>query len=108
MKKRVNDIVICRERFGSKEEFEDAVKRVVMVLLENDYIMTIKYDEPGLGIVWIQYDDADEAMGSYYPTWLLPGEYDSIIWDGETDSSEEYEECCEEDRPTHFADAELN
>ena len=100
--KKVNDITICKKDYKTQEEFENAIKRAVMVLLENGYIMTIKYDEPGLGIVWIQYDDADETMGSYYPAWLLPEEYDSIIWDGETDSLEEYEEYCEEDRPTHF------
>ena len=41
MKKKVNDIVICKDQFKSKEEFEDAIKRAVMVLLENNYIMTI-------------------------------------------------------------------
>lgn len=83
MKKKVNEIVICKDNFKSKEEFEDAIKRAVMVLLENNYIMTIKYDEPGLGIVWIQYDDANEEMGSYYPAWLLPDEFNSIVWENE-------------------------
>lgn len=86
MSKRVNDIVICRDSFSSKDEFENAIKRAVMVLLENGYIMTIKYDEPGLGIVWIQYDDADEAMGGYYPAWLLPDEYNSIVWEWEKEA----------------------
>lgn len=81
--KRVNDITVCRDNFKSKEEFEDAIKRVVMVLLENGYVMTIKYDEPGIGIVWIKFCYDAEEMGDYTPVWLSPEEYESIIWDDE-------------------------
>lgn len=94
--KKVNNIVVCKDDFPCEEEFQNAIKRAVMVLLENNYIMTIKYDEPGLGIVVIEFDYADESLGSYYPEWLLPDEYESIVWE------EDKDEVVEDDSPTHF------
>ena len=91
MSKKYNEIVICKSNFNSNEEFENAIKRAVMVLLENNYIMTIEYDEPGLGIVWIKYEDSDESLGGSYPVWLSPEEYDSIIWDTEREVTKEGE-----------------
>lgn len=78
--KKVNQIVICKDEYNSKEEFENAIKDAVMVLLNNNYIMTINYDNKGFGIVVIEYDDANETFGGYYPYWLLPEECESITW----------------------------
>lgn len=77
---RVNSIVICRDKFDSKEEFENAIRDAVMVLLNNEYIMTVKYDDKGVGIVVIDYNYGDNAYGDAYPYWLIPEEYESISW----------------------------
>ena len=50
-----------------------------MLLLENDYIMTIKYDEPALGIVCIDYNYADRSLGTEYPIWLNSEEEGKIF-----------------------------
>lgn len=76
----VNQIVICRNKFNSQEEFENAIKNAVMVLLDNDYIMTVKYDEKGLGIVVIEYNYGDQSFGDAYPYWLMPEEWESVVW----------------------------
>ncbi len=80
---RVNEIVICRNNFDSEGAFKNAVRDAIMVLLDNDYIMTVRYDEKGLGIVAIEYNYGDKSFGDYYPHWLLPEEYESITWSGE-------------------------
>lgn len=80
---KVNRITVCREEYKSKEEFENAIKDAVMVLLNNNYIMTVRYDEKGLGIVAIDYNHNDQAFGDAYPYWLLPEEYESVIWQDE-------------------------
>lgn len=80
---KVNEIVICRNNFDSEGAFKNAVRDAIMVLLDNDYIMTVRYDEKGLGIVAIEYNYGDESFGDYYPHWLLPEEYESITWSGE-------------------------
>ena len=80
---RVNELVLCRENYGSQEEFENEIKKAVMLLLNADQIMTIRYGEKGLGIVAIEYKYADQSYGDYYPYWLLPDEIESVIFDEE-------------------------
>ena len=65
---KVNSITICRDTYKTQEDFEDAIKKAIMVLLDNEYIMTVRYDEPGLGIVCIDFDHDDPQMGTPYPT----------------------------------------
>lgn len=83
MSKDVNRIVICRDTYKTEEDFQNAIKDAIMVLLNNNYIMTVRYDEPGLGIVCIDYNTDDQSYGEDYPYWLSPDEHDSIIWDDE-------------------------
>ena len=80
---KVNRITVCRDEYKSKEEFENAIKDAVMVLLNNNYIMTVRYDEKGLGIVAIDYNYADQSYGDTYPYWLLPEEIESVEWKDE-------------------------
>ena len=54
-----------------------------MVLLNANQIMTIRYDEPGLGIVVIEYKSAEQSYGDYYPYWLLPEEIESVIYEND-------------------------
>lgn len=77
----INHLVICKQDYKSDKEFKNAIKRAIMVLLENDYIMTIKYDDRNkeMGIVVIDYDDANEEFGGRLPYWLLPEEIEKIM-----------------------------
>lgn len=77
---KVNQIVINKENYNTTEDFENAIKKAVMVLLDNDYIMTIKYDEKGLGIVVINYNYANQCYGNRYPIWLLPEEEETVVY----------------------------
>ena len=80
---KVNELVLCRYEYNSQEEFENEIKKAVMLLLNADQIMTIRYGEKGLGIVAIEYKYADQSYGDYYPYWLLPDEIESVIFDEE-------------------------
>lgn len=80
---KVNEIVICKNKYDSQEEFESAVKRAIMVLLENDYIMTVRWDEKGLGILVIEYEDDNQSRGAAYPYWLYPEEWESVVYNDE-------------------------
>lgn len=80
---KVNELVLCRQNYDSQEVFEDEIKKAVMVLLNANQIMTIRYDEPGLGIVAIEYKSADRSYGDYYPYWLLPEEIESVIYEND-------------------------
>lgn len=80
---KVNEIVICKDEYKSQEEFENAIRDAIMVLLNNNYIMTVRYDEKGLGIVAIEFNHDDQSFGEPYPYWLLPKEWESVVWEDE-------------------------
>lgn len=80
---KVNSIVICKDKFKTEEDWKNAIKDAIMVLLENDYIMTVRYDEKGFGIVAIDYNYAEQEFGAAYPYWLMPEEWESITWNDE-------------------------
>lgn len=73
-----NKVTVCKQNYKTNEEFENAVKQIVMWLINNDYILTIKYDDKEYGIVWIVFDYANEEYGGPLPYWLTPEEADRI------------------------------
>lgn len=81
--KEVSSLVICRDNYSTREEWEDAIKKMVMSLLEARQIMTVYYDEPGLGHVAFEFNPNDQKLGADYPYWLSPEEFESVIWDDE-------------------------
>lgn len=80
---KVNCITICKEDYESQKDFENAIKKAIMVLLDNNYIATVRYDEKSYGIVAIEFNHADKEYGCDYPYWLSPKEFESIITDEE-------------------------
>ena len=77
----VNSIEICRDNYSTQEEWEDAIKKMVIALLDNRQIMTVRYDEPGLGIVDIEFNPDKAEWGARYPYWLSPEEEESVVYD---------------------------
>ena len=88
---KVNQIAICKDNFNTREEFENEIKKVIMLLLNNEYIMTVRYDanDKELGVVVINYNYADETWGSHYPYWLTPDEEESVVYDDEREKKGE-------------------
>ncbi len=76
-----NQLVICRDKYKTQDEFENAIKNAIMLLLDAEYIMTVNYDEKGFGIVLIEYEHDDRSYGCKYPYWLYPKEYESVVWE---------------------------
>lgn len=85
--KNVNNITICRDNYSSREEWENAIKRMVMSLLENRQIMVLRYDEPGFGIVDIEFNSDEQEWGCHYPYWLSQTEAESVIYDDEREDN---------------------
>ena len=42
----------------------------------------------GLGIVVIEYNYSDQNFGDAYPYWLMPEEWEGIVWNDEKESKE--------------------
>lgn len=81
--KKVNSITLCREYYKNEEQFTEMIGRTIKLLADARYIMTCRYDEPGLGIFVIEYDHDDQEFGGPYPYWLTPDEYYSVEWENE-------------------------
>ena len=74
----VNTLVICKDEYKDEYDFEEAIKTAVMLLLQNDYVMTIRYDEKGFGIVAIEYESNNIEYGGVMPYWLLPEDIENF------------------------------
>ena len=74
----VNNITFCKDKYKTEDDFFNAIKSAIKLLLDADYIMTIRFDEPGLGICCIEYESADKYTGVPYPYWLTPEEQDLV------------------------------
>ena len=71
----VNQLVLCQEEYNNESEFKDAIRDAVIMLIQNDYVCTVKYDEKSMGIVMINYDyKADMGFGNVTPYWLTDGQ----------------------------------
>lgn len=77
-----NVLEITRKDYDTKEEFANAVRDAVMVLLNNRYIMTVDDDGETVAIC---YNPAKESYGCDYPRWLSPEEWESVEVEEEED-----------------------
>ena len=85
---KVSRLILCRDCYKSQEEFENEIKKAVMLLLNSEHIMTIRYDEKDLGIVVIEYDSDDLNLCAHYPYWLSSTEIQSVVFDDERSNNE--------------------
>lgn len=83
----VNSIAIVRNNYSTREEWEDAIKKMIINLLDNRQIMTVSYDEPGLGIVVIEFNPDQQEWGCKYPYWLSPEEEESVVYDEDRENN---------------------
>ena len=81
----INILEIDRDDYVTKEDFANAVRDAVMVLLNNHYIMTVEDD--GLVVV-ITYNYADSQYGCDYPYWLSPEEWENVLENREEEENE--------------------
>lgn len=80
----VSRLVFCKDDYSSEAEFENEIKKGVMVLLNAGYTMTIRYDDGKEGgVVVVDYNYENLELGGRYPYWLSPEEFESVIWDDE-------------------------
>ena len=77
---KVNTITFCRSSYNDEIDWEMAIEGAVTMLLKADYIMTVRNEEKGLGIVSIDFETDKKEYGGAYPYWLEPEEVESLVW----------------------------
>ena len=76
---RVNQYVLDRDNFSSDEEFANHVGQILFNFAKDGYIATFRYED--MGIYIIEYNHADQSLGSPYPYWLTPEEEERIYYE---------------------------
>ena len=89
---KVNTIVFCKDDYKTEQDWKDAIRDAIFLLLNAQYQMVIRYDEPGLGIICVDFESSDETLGAPWPYWLTPSEAESIITDEERKAMEAEED----------------
>ena len=98
---KINTIVFCKEDYKTEQEWKDAVRDAVFLLLNAQYQMVVRYDEPGLGIICVDFESSDETLGSPWPYWLTPDQAEHLIYTyNEAGSDDEPEDVCEPEPDT--------
>ena len=82
-RKNTNSIVFCKDKYETETDWELAIGNAVMMLLNADYIITVRYDEKGSGIVVIEFEYDDRDYGGVYPYWLEPEEIEQVVFNDE-------------------------
>ena len=68
-----------RDNFSSDEEFANHVGQILFNFAKDGYIATFRYED--MGIYIIEYNHADQSLGSPYPYWLTPEEEERIYYE---------------------------
>ena len=86
IEKKFQQVVFCKKDEETKEELFNRVGEQLKLLLEAGYIAVVRYDEPALGIIVIEFEHNEYIEGAYgnaMPIWLSSEEQDTVIWDDE-------------------------
>lgn len=85
-----NEMVFCLDHYDDEKEMWDDVGQFIRILTTNGYVCTARADEPGLGVYALDYDYADEEMGSPMPFWLTPEQMDRLdsLEEGDDDATD--------------------
>lgn len=81
MEKYCQQIVLKTKEEETNEEFFKRVGNQLQILLEEGYYAVVRYDEPGLGIVVIEFehDEYLDYWGCNRPMWVTEEEAEKIL-----------------------------
>lgn len=77
---KTNRLVLCKDDYKTADEFKNAIRDAIILLIEAGYIATVVYDEKEFGIVLIEFNYADLEYEDRHPYWLYPEEEESVVY----------------------------
>ncbi len=88
MTERPNEIAFDLTKYdGDKAKMWADICSVLKVLVDQGYIATVRYDDVEIYVV--EYDYNDLEMGTPYPYWVTPDEYEDFLCSKHEDEDEE-------------------
>lgn len=81
MKKLHQEIVFQKKDRETKEEFFQRIAEQIRLLLEEEYLVVVRYDEPGLEIVLIEFEHDNHFVdyGCSQPVWITSEEEERLF-----------------------------
>ena len=88
---RPNEMTFDRNLYDTEAEMWKDIAEFIEILLRNKYICTVRDEECGIYVIHFELDD--ETIGTPYPYWIVPSEYEKMICnegreDGEVEADE--------------------
>lgn len=82
MERCYEQIVIKQKDDETREDLFKKVAAQLQILLEEKYIAVVRYDEPGLGIIVIEFehDNNLDDWGNALPMWVTHEEAENIAF----------------------------
>lgn len=77
---KVNTLIILKDHYKTKNEFETAIGQAIVFLMNNGYIVCSEYDagEISQGVAVIQFESNDPNCIDLYPYWLNVNEAETV------------------------------
>lgn len=75
--RRHEQIVFCKDDYnGDKDKLFQVITTQVRILLDAGYLVIVRYDEPELGIVVVEFEHNEylDPWGAAYPVWMTEDE----------------------------------
>ena len=77
---KTNEIIFTREDFG--DNLWNAVGEQLKLLIQANYICVVRDDD--VGIIVIEFQEANQEYGCAYPYWLYPEEEETVVYKDDT------------------------
>lgn len=83
-------IAVVKDHFETPMEFWNSVHRIVEDLVSLNYSVQVRWDnaEPSVGVLIIEFDEADMECADRIAEWLTPEEWE-LIYDFRQDKKNE-------------------
>jgi len=78
---KYSQIVFNKEKFANEVDMFTEISIQLCILLKQGYAAVVRYDEPGLGIVVIEFehDENLEYWGCSTPMWVTAEEAEEVL-----------------------------
>ena len=78
-----NEMTFDRTPYESDAEMWKDINNFLSAILKNGYIATVHLEDGEVYVIRFDYDD--EQMGTPYPYWMTPDEFEKRFGEGEED-----------------------
>lgn len=76
--KKPNQITFDGSKYGKPSDMWEDITGILQTLMRNDYVCTVRCDEPAFEIYVIEFDYEDDSLAEVRPYWLTPEQFEKL------------------------------